>query len=289
MLSISAQPLIRRLTSITLVTMISPDDAPFQLRQPLPALWREDGVLQLGCDDNAFALERVPSSAARLVEILAEPHTRAELVAQLPELGPHWVDWLCANLSSAGLLKQPESPFPRSVTLWGAGRLARHVATCVSEAGLHVRSAAGVRPIPGAEELIVIVDDHWEPDRALTTQLSSDGIPHLVVRVQATRAIVGPLVVPGRSGCVRCADLARSHTDPRWPHLLVQLCSTPSRPQALLLTWAAVTAAAQARAWIDGCEVELEGRTLELSLTDFRLRSREIPRRSDCGCGAFAA
>ncbi len=123
-----------------------------------------------------------------------------------------------------------------------------------------------------------------EPDRALTDALFRAGRPHLVVRLEPDRAVVGPLVLPGRTPCVRCQDLQRCRLDDAWPHLLAQLCREPVEPEPTLLAWAASTAAVQVRAWLNDGSPDTAGSTLELGLADFRLRSRAWTAHPRCGC-----
>ena len=105
-----------------------------------------------------------------------------------------------------------------------------------------------------------------------------------MVRLEPDRAVVGPLVIPGRNPCVRCQDLNRCHLDAAWPHLLAQLCREAVAAEPTLLSWAASTAAVQVRAWFAGGSPETTGSTLELGLTDFRLSSRAWPAHPRCGC-----
>jgi bacteriocin biosynthesis cyclodehydratase domain-containing protein len=51
-------------------------------------------------------------------------------------------------------------------------------------------------------------------------------IAHLPVRVRDGSGLVGPLVVPGTTSCLRCADLHRSDRDASWPAVAAQLRDT---------------------------------------------------------------
>ena len=50
--------------------------------------------------------------------------------------------------------------------------------------------------------------------------------PHLLVRVRDGNGLVGPMVVPGVTSCLRCADLHRSDHDAAWPAVAAQLRDT---------------------------------------------------------------
>lgn len=72
----------------------------------------------------------------------------------------------------------------------------------------------GRRPFDAA-----LVLSTGEPDREITDQLASAGIPHLLVRAVAGAVVLGPLVEPGRTACLRCLDSHRAAEDPLYPLL----------------------------------------------------------------------
>ena len=119
---------------------------------------------------------------------------------------------------------------------------------------------------------------------ALDRLFVRSGRAHLVVRLESDRAVVGPLVVPGRTPCVRCLDLTRCHLDADWPRLLAQLCLEATAPEPSLVTWAAATAMAQVRAWTAGRMPETGGGSLELALPNYLLTARRWPAHPRCGC-----
>jgi bacteriocin biosynthesis cyclodehydratase domain-containing protein len=145
-----------------------------------------------------------------------------------------------------------------------------------------------VRPPPAHEapDLVVLAYDHpIDPDHRAA--LHAYGHAHLPVRLAADHGVVGPLVVPGLTSCLRCADLHRLDRDPAWTALAVQL-STPPRtgsasPVTLAATLAAV-AAGQALAYLDGEQPATIDGTIEQHLPDWRLRRRSWPVHPDCDC-----
>jgi bacteriocin biosynthesis cyclodehydratase domain-containing protein len=133
----------------------------------------------------------------------------------------------------------------------------------------------------------VVLARPWAASDPLAAGLQRAGVPHLVAAVRGETGVVGPLVVPGSTGCLRCADLHRRDADPRWPVLAAQL--TTQQPLAsgatvtCLLT--AVTAAVQVLAWLDGsaAPVTLDA-TLELRPPDPVPRRRRWGPHPECGC-----
>ncbi|MDP9240824.1 MAG: TOMM precursor leader peptide-binding protein, partial [Actinomycetota bacterium] len=104
--------------------------------------------------------------------------------------------------------------------------------------------------------------------------------------------VVGPLVSPGRSSCLRCADLHRRDRDPVWPAIASQLPKAHGghiEPHDTALAAAVVgLAALQALAHLDGgSAAQTTDGTLELALPDCRVRRRTWPPHPDCGCRAI--
>ena len=201
-------------------------------------------------------------------------------LADLPDRSPRRGTPAHPRAAAAGVARTPEPD-----------RLDLLVATLVDawpDARLR-RTRHFVHPEGDAVALTVVVPDGPEPDRLVTDLLREAGAPHLLLRCSGDEAVVGPLVLPGTSSCVRCADLARRDADPRWPWLLEQLVRLPITPNPTLLAWAAVTAAVQALAFVGGAQAETLGQTLELGTEQHTLRVRAWPPHADCPCRWAAA
>ena len=144
----------------------------------------------------------------------------------------------------------------------------------------------------GAVPDLVILTGPVLPD--LIDGLMRDRVPHLAVRAGEAIGVVGPLVRPARSTCLRCVDLRKAQADPQWPKILAQATFTRARPQACDTVLAAMTAtlaSAQALALVDragpGAEVPAAvNGTLEMVLPDWRWRRRTWLPHPACGCGA---
>jgi hypothetical protein len=144
----------------------------------------------------------------------------------------------------------------------------------------------------GAAPDLVILAGPVPPD--LAAVLAGDRVPHLAVRCQEAIGVVGPMVLPGRSACLRCVDLRKAEADPAWPKIMAQLTFARVRPQACDTVLAAMTAtlaAAQALAYLDRAgsvaarPVTVNG-TLELALPGWQWRRRTWPPHCACNCGA---
>jgi hypothetical protein len=147
-----------------------------------------------------------------------------------------------------------------------------------------------LRPLPsGAAPDLVVLARAWAASDPLAAAVHRSGVPHLVAAVRGGTGVVGPLVVPGVTSCLRCADLHRRDADPRWPRLAAQLTATDPPPSGATVTCllTAVTAALQVLAFLDrsGAPVTL-GATVELRPPDLVPRIRRWGVHPACGCGA---
>jgi hypothetical protein len=149
------------------------------------------------------------------------------------------------------------------------------------------RPARRARSQPRRPSLVILADSHR---RELPAALCRDQIPHLAMSTSEAIGVVGPLVLPGRSACLRCLDLTRADRDPAWPLILAQLtgraASDPAACDAVLAAMVAAQATAQALAFIDRgpAAVAVIGGTLELVLPDWRWRRRTWQPHPRCGC-----
>ncbi|MFT4215680.1 MAG: hypothetical protein QM619_00610 [Micropruina sp.] len=282
----------------------------WQLTAPLPALRRPDGVLQLGLEPPAgLIVGRLPPRAEKVIDALLKPcePDRIELIA-----GPasrQWLPQLLGALERAGLLRRSIPP-SEPVTVVGTGRLALLVTRLLlASIAEPVRVVwPGVPDTPtvltrllkqhsnrlsvsghtGGEEtgLVLVCARALEPDRAVLRQVG--GRAQLVVCGTDLGASVGPLVVPGRTPCLRCEDLHRARRDPAWPELLLQL-SRPRPVDAPVpdLHWAAGLAVLHAACWLAGGLPDSLGATLALD-AERALRMRRLRPHPGCGCGAVS-
>ncbi len=111
--------------------------------------------------------------------------------------------------------------------------------------------------------------------------------PHLPVSVFRAGASIGPLVVPGKTPCLRCAYLHRLDADPQWSVVANQWAAarrTWSHDVDPLLAWqAALAATSMIRTWVDAPEPAI-AQVVRLTVCDpapVISQARPHPR---CGC-----
>jgi bacteriocin biosynthesis cyclodehydratase domain-containing protein len=175
------------------------------------------------------------------------------------------------DLSPAGL-GLPDLGLPRAD---GAARLIGRVAPDVRT------TDRGERP-----DLAVLAGP---VDPAAGARLVQARVPHLLAVGGEGVGVVGPLVRPGRTACLRCLDLARAERDPAWPLILAQLASQPDGPPACDTVLAASVAALVAAQVLEFVDTGRPGRAvtdgaLELVVPDWQWRRRSWPPHPRCSC-----
>lgn len=274
-------------------------------------VWRGPEELQVGLDEDAVVLQSVPPAAETLLRRLDGRHTVTELGRRLP---PAWVSWILDGLSRQGRLADGvATTTPPTVRVVGSGSLSAAVTAALVQAGSQVRLADPLRDAPlrtrqlasmlsagrtprqrilvedepdaraEGTTLTVVATDTAEPDRVLTEQLVRAGLPHLVLRVQPTRALVGPFVLPGRTACLRCSDLVRAAADPGWPVVACELSRVRATSLGPLAHWAVALAVAHLSAYDTGGSPETLAGTVELG-RDGVTRFRRWARHPACSC-----
>jgi bacteriocin biosynthesis cyclodehydratase domain-containing protein len=134
------------------------------------------------------------------------------------------------------------------------------------------------------------VDVH-APTPATGEPLVRSGTPHLYAGVVEATGVVGPLVLPGETGCAGCLHETRTDRDQAWPRLVAQWRSGSRRDPArscdlALATTVAGLAAAHALAFLDGGLPSSAGSRWEVSLPGLTWHARPVWPHPGCPCGA---
>ncbi|MFI2208575.1 TOMM precursor leader peptide-binding protein [Streptomyces sp. NPDC020141] len=147
---------------------------------------------------------------------------------------------------------------------------------------------------PGISLVVVCPRDGlaaYAPDPVTAAEWITTGTPHLYAGVIEATGMVGPLVLPGGTGCAGCLELRRAEEDPGWPRLLAQWRSGGRRTPVpacdiALATAVAGTAAAHALSFLDGELPTSAGARWETSLPLLDWRSERIAPHPRCACGS---
>uniref|UniRef100_UPI000832A265 TOMM precursor leader peptide-binding protein n=1 Tax=Aldersonia kunmingensis TaxID=408066 RepID=UPI000832A265 len=269
------------------------------LNPSLPLLLRGDGTVQLGWAPETAVLLRPPpkldgAALVELLRLLDGQHNWPAVVWQAAalDIGPQSASAILAELEAAGLLvRVTDRVGPSAIRVHGRGPLADQICEGLSGTGVRLsHSADGQRAAADAyrwnAELVVLTDDLVIEPR-LVAALMRYRIAHLQVRIRDGRGVVGPLVLPGRTSCLRCADLTRCDYDPDWPHLAAQLLGRVGYAKPAAVRATAALALSELDVVLDGsprAAPAILDATLELDLHNHRLQRRRWRPHPRCGC-----
>jgi len=176
----------------------------------------------------------------------------------------------------------------------GTGYLPRdvgqHRRTAAAAAVRRARTVAHTGLCSDLPDVVVLADGAvWDPNVSLA--LVADRIPHLAVHAREASLVVGPLVLPGRTSCLRCADLHRTDLDPCWPQVAAQLASRPPAVELACAQIAAGMATEQVLAMLAGRGAAPDAppavaTTFEVDPLHGSLVRRRWPPHPACECGA---
>lgn len=275
----------------------------FTLNPALPILLRPDGDVQVGWDPRRAVLVHPPDgldgdALATLLRALRSPTTAADLQHQASALGLCDADALTALLAAltdAGVLREP----PRrrghrsaSIRVHGRGPLSDLLVQALRCSGSRIKHSHQPNATSTAADTdLVVLADALVTEPQLVRDLHAEGVAHLPVRVRDGTGLVGPLVIPGMTSCLTCADLHRSDRDSAWPAVAAQLrdaVGTADRATVLATAALALNEVQRVIAAITGGPTPQPPPTLNATL-EFDLAAGSIVARSWtkhplCGC-----
>ena len=264
-----------------------------------PLVIRPSGRIQIGWDPDTAVILTPPTGvdAAALVSVLQllDGRTpRPTVVWRAVEYGitPTDMSTLLSELDEAGLLRPAATPpvSAPTIRIHGRGPLADAMATGLEAAPVRVTRSTHFTTDTDVTRwncMCVVLTDDLVADPRLVDALFTAGTPHLQVRLRDGRGIVGPLVLPGSTSCLRCADLTRCAADEEWPHVAAQLLGRVGHAGPATVMATVAVALGQLEKVLSGtarpAPASLDA-TLELDLDTHRLTVRPWPRNPRCGC-----
>ncbi len=284
-----------------------PRTAPalYALDPAMPVLLRPDGAVQVGWDPRRAVLVRPPcgltaAELAALLQSMRSPIPISELqrhAATRGLLDAEGLSNLVAQLVGAGVATRgcrQSRGRAASIRVHGRGPLSDLLVTSLRCSGARIahsrQSHAAVTS--GAVDLVVL-SDYLVADPRMVRELHNRGVAHLPVRVRDGTGLVGPLVIPGVTSCLGCADLHRSDRDAAWPAIAAQLRDTVGvADRATLLATAAlalsqvnrVIAAVRGQETLPDPGPAALNATLEFDLNAGAIVAREWSRHPLCSC-----
>ncbi|GAA2544951.1 cyclodehydratase [Mycolicibacterium diernhoferi] len=206
----------------------------YALNPAMPVLLRPDGSVQIGWDPRRAVQVHPPAgltcaALAGLLRSLQAPATADEFADRAQGLGlsaDAVADLLDTLVSTGAVTTAPVRPAARSVSvrIHGRGPLSDLLAGALRCSGTRVSRSNRRHAVVTAEHTdLVVLADTLVSDPRVLRDLHAARVPHLPVRVRDGTGLVGPLVIPGVTSCLSCADLHRSDRDAAWPALAAQL------------------------------------------------------------------
>lgn len=272
-------------------SVVPTDSAP--ARTATPVVTRAGRRLQVGADPATAVVVTAPPGVreADLAALLREPDS-GDLDERAARIGlsRRQREELAAALRSAA----PRPARKMRLRIHGRGPIAESLHGAIATAGHPVtRSVPTDRdidtdPDPARrwrDDLVVLCDD-LSPDERLVDTLLQRRTPHLLVRTRDGIGIVGPLVLPGRSSCLRCGDLYRRGSDPEWPTVAAQLSGRvgTARRTVVAVTVALAHAELDHIVTLSGDPPRTLGATIEVGAVPLTIGVRSWPRHPFCVC-----
>lgn len=275
----------------------------------IAVLSRPDGRLQLGWTPGRAVLLTLPVGVdARAVKSILRTmdgsRSRATILWEASKRGisTSVTEELLEQLADSGFVHTAGTS-TASVRIHGVGPLSDAVERALVTSGTSTRRSRGYRNTDVVrtwnEQLVVLADD-VVTDPRLVSDLVRCGLPHLSVRIRDGNGVVGPLVLPGQSSCLRCADIIRSELDPHWLHLSAQLLGSAGHAESAMIHASVALALAEIDAALSALDlpsvVDLPSAasaaslssTLEIALRPYRITTRRWPRQISCSCQYLA-
>ncbi len=266
------------------------------LRPGLRVFRRDDTHLQVGIDEPRLVLRDTPgirrllndleagSGVAGLtpeagvaferlvadglvVEAREVAGRRAAAAAVFACHGPEAVIRLAARAACVVDVRAPER--------WGST-----VRDWLTRAGVGRSASRDSRPT------VTLLVSVGEPPRSQVDRLVRDDHPHLLLALDASRARLGPFVVPGVTACLRCLDAHLGEDDPRRALVLEQLEDTDAVPgpyDPVLAHAAAALAVRDLTSYAEGERPATWSSTITVGM-DLALPHRSWTRHPHCGC-----
>ncbi len=164
----------------------------------------------------------------------------------------------------------------------------RPYATAAADAVRRAAPEARVYPRrPSRRVDMTVFTDFSDHYRATTLATTPTPRAMTSVFMREATAVIGPLLVPGRTPCLRCLDLHKSDNDPAWPVMAAQLATAPPTVEAshtATAIAAAGLAAMQILTLFDGGEPDTLGTALEIDHLSGHIRRRRWTKHPRCAC-----
>jgi hypothetical protein len=267
-----AATVIARLSDLSLVV----DGGRWPGGGPLPAATRDRLMPDHRC---ASALER----------FRADPATRWAALggARVSVVGVSRLGATIGRVLAAAGIARVELDDPRPVTpadVCSGGFSPSDVGMRRSNLLAEHPEWGGGSPSRRIDRQVVVVTDAVD-SHSRCRRLAATDTAHVLVSCRELIGRVGPFVVPGRSPCHFCLELARRDIDPGWADVWRQQVAVPT-PDAdgVLVGITANVAAAHVIEWLAGGQPPSVGGFVDVVAPHGTTHRRALAQHAECGC-----
>lgn len=264
-------------------------NAALRIDPTLPVCWESVDTLRIGFDRAEARIHQPSSRAQQLISQLRAGLHPAEFVTAARKAGlrrrerNELLDALSPVLLPRAGLTPPPKPV---VSVLGTGRFCDRLRDRLDSAGLSICSER----TDETATLTILVERFLAP-AADAHHLLIAGMPHIPIRLTDRSMWVGPLVAPGGSPCLACAELRRLDVDPLLAVLAAQLITeVPGAETDACSDTAAALIASVARSAAAGVP-ELTDRALCYPVRDgipgVLPSVHDIATHPDCACATL--
>lgn len=196
-----------------------------QLRDSIDLIIRDDGHLQFGAVPGHSLVLGLPPrvEVEQIYQVMRElrrPLPDRAVVRLLHHCGVPVVHarGILDELLSAGVLSARPAGYGRRVHVLGMSLYTRSLLRHLRRTGVPCSGITPGTPTFGrlSRDDLVVIAGMLFPPADITYRLMEQGVPHLTCGVVDARVTVGPLVLPGRTGCLSCLDSASLAADAQW-------------------------------------------------------------------------
>lgn len=245
-----------------------------QINPRVPLVWRGHDSAQAGIDPPRVLLEGIDERTARALSHLVRGTSTQRLSALLGSDGSARL-----RLALKPVLGAEPLPELERVAVIGRTNGAIAVANAVAPAFSEVVTAPRSVDLPHQQfDVAVVVSDFVVSPMDIQPWLGSD-VPHLPIVFTESSAVVGPLVRPGESACVRCVELDRIDADSAWSAIAPQVWSRSADPSPALIAHAAAETLSVLSTGT--------GRSTRIDAVEFSRTTRRHSIHRECGCAAI--
>ncbi|MET0898544.1 MAG: cyclodehydratase [Mycobacterium sp.] len=278
----------------------------YSLDPAMPVLMRPDGTVQVGWDPRRAVLVRPPrgltaAALAGVLRMLQDGAGLDELVREAARTGDVGADDLTELISAliragvVSLRRTHDTVRAPALRVHGRGPLADLLVDALQCSGARLKHSSARHAVVRAEGTdLVVLTDYLVVEPRLLRDLHDARVPHLQVRVRDGVGLIGPLVLPGLTSCLGCADLHRSDRDAAWPAVAAQLRDTVGAADRATVLATAALALSQIDTVLSAIrDSDGAGRlrppatlsaTLEFDAATSTIARRHWPRHPLCGC-----